>query len=58
MPEPTTTPDGGTIVAEVFADADGQPVEPDDPTVASVEVIVEYPDGRRERTYLWAEGVL
>jgi hypothetical protein len=56
-PEPRNTPDGGTIIAEVFADRDGRPVPPDSPELASIEVTVAYPDGRVERTYIVrAEG--
>jgi hypothetical protein len=46
MPEPAPR-----IVREVFADAEGRPVGRDDPAVAGIEVTVEHPDGRIERTY-------
>ena len=46
MPEPAPR-----IVREVFADAEGRPAGRDDLVVASIEVTVEHPDGRIERTY-------
>jgi hypothetical protein len=46
------TPDGGTVVTETFADAEGRPCEPTDPQLATVEVTVRYPDGEEARTYL------
>jgi hypothetical protein len=47
-----TTPDGGTVVGETFADRDGMPCSLDDPELATIEVHVRYPDGEEQRTYL------
>ena len=44
------TPEG-RIIRETFADAEGRPVDRDDPAVASIEVEVLLPDGSTERTY-------
>jgi hypothetical protein len=45
------TPGGGRVVAEVFADGDGQPVAPDSPELPSIDVEVLHPAGRTERLY-------
>jgi hypothetical protein len=56
MPANDLQPSPGRIVAEVFTDAQGRPVERDSPALAAIEVTVEAPDGQLVRTYATVEA--
>lgn len=51
MADERSTPDGGTVVREVFLNAAGEPVD-SAAEAATIEVEVGYPDGTTARTYL------